>query len=277
MSDDLNIYEPNSSASMTWNAIFLDIWQGLKLWRIWKALSWQEFSAAYRRSYIGILWVLASFAGFVFVKLIIFSSLITSEDGKAYNVYLTLGLYVWIYLLLVVNSAPATFTGAQGWIRSEALPLSLYVFKNILRELYNLSLTFLVVIAAMFYIGFVPAMTSAYALLAVVFYIINAVWIKTLLGIMGARFRDIGHFVNAITLPMMFLTPIFWLPEQMPELMKYLWWNPFFHYIEIFRAPILTGSFPVESWIFVMGLFGIGWAATIALFAHFHKRIVFWL
>jgi len=277
MADNTKIFSSDNFNAMRWGTIFTDLLSGLKLWRIWMMLSWQEFRSTYRRSIFGVLWVIAAFAGFVFVKLIIFSALIPTEDGKTYNMFLTIGLYVWMYFLLVVNSAPATFTGARGWISSEPLPYSVYVFKNIMRELYNLGLTFLVVIAATIYIGYATPVKSLYAIFAVLFYIVNAVWIKFLFGIIGARFRDIGHFINAVTLPMMFLTPIFWTPEQMPNIMKYVWWNPFYHYIEIFRAPIITGALPMESWMFVLTLFGIGTAATIVLYARFSRRIVFWL
>lgn len=260
----------------SWNVIFSDIVAGLKHWRIWTALSWQEFRSTYRRSILGIMWVLASFAGFVFVKLIVFSSLLETSDGVYYNAFVTIGIYLWMYLVAVVNGAPSTFTSSEGWIRSEPLPYSLYVFKSIMRELYNFGLTFLVVIIAFIYIGFSVGPMSFAAIFAVIFYILNAIWIKFLLGTIGARFRDIGHFVNAITLPMMFLTPIFWMPEQMPDLMKVLWWNPFYHYLEIFRAPIVDGIIPVTSWIFVGVIFAVGWMITLGIFSRFKHRIVFW-
>ena len=277
MSTEVKVFKANNFQTMDWWGVFRDMFAGLKLWRIWTTLSWQEFKATYKRSIFGILWVMASFAGFVFVKLIVFSSLIKTEDGQFYNTFMTLGLFLWMYFLSVVNSAPSTFISTTGWIKSEPLPFSLYVFKNIMREFYNFGFTFLVVIAAFIYLNFTPPVQSYYALPAIVFYALNAIWIKLFFGTIGARFRDIGYFITAVTLPMMFLTPVFWMPSQMPGLMKYMWWNPFYHYLEIFRAPMLTGTFPIESWVFVMILFGIGWLATIISFARLSHRIVFWL
>ena len=260
-----------------WGAIFYDIFEGLKLWRIWTALSWQEFRSTYRRSIFGVLWVMASFAGFIVIKLVIFTELIPTEDGQYYNAYLTVGFYLWFYIVLLVNSAPLTFVSAAGWIRVEPLPFSLYVFKNIMRELYNFGLTFFVALGALIYIGFEPSIYSLYAIPAILFYVVNAIWLKFLLGIVGARFRDLGHLVSAVTLPLLFLTPIFWLPEQMGDLMKYLWWNPFFHYLEIYRAPVVAGVFPTTSWIFVLTLFVVGWGLAIISYAQFRRRIVFWV
>jgi len=253
-----------------------DFWQGLKLWRIWINLSWQEFRGTYRRSVFGITWVILSFAGFIFIKLMIFSGLLETADAKRYNAYLVIGLYIWFYLVLVINAAPHSFTAAQGWIKSEPLPYSLYVFKNIMRELYNLVLTAIVVLAAFIYLKFPVSFEAVYAIPAFLFYILNAVWLKLFLGIVGARFRDIIHLVSATTLPLMFLTPIFWMPEQLPGLMKYLWWNPLFHFLEIARAPIVDGTFPGQSWLFCLCVFGIGSVLALLTFARFRQRIIFW-
>ena len=268
-------------APITTNALHLgealdDIMAGFAKWRIWVALSWQEFIATYRRSFFGLAWVILSFAGFVFVKLVIFSSLIATDDAKFYNAYLLVGLYLWIYFSTVMNSAPDTFISASGWIRSEPLPFSIYILKAIMREFYNFALTFAVVIAAFLDLNFPIHERGWLSLFAVVFFFMNAFAIKLLIGLVSARFRDIAHFIKALMLPLMFLTPIFWLPSQMPGLMKYLWWNPFYHYLEIFRMPLLTGEFPMQSWIFVSIVFAIVSLSAFLLFARFRQRIVFW-
>jgi len=253
-----------------------DLWQGLTLWRIWLNLSWQEFKGTYRRSIFGVAWVILSFAAFVFIKLIIFSGLIETGDAKRYNAYLVVGLYIWFYLVLVINAAPHSFTTAQGWIKSEPLPYSLYIYKNVMRELYNFLLTAIVVVAAFFYIKYPVSYKIVYAIPAVLFYVVNAVWLKLLLGIIGARFRDIIHLVSAATLPLMFMTPIFWYPEQLPGLMRYLWWNPLYHFLEIARAPIVDGTIPIESWVFCLCVFGIGTISSLLAFARLRQRIIFW-
>lgn len=253
-----------------------DIVQGAGLWRIWLSLSWQEFVSTYRRSIIGVFWVMLSFAAFVFIKLTIFSSLLGADDVRYYDAYLVIGFFMWVYAQQAIMTAPDTFVSAGGWIRSEALPLSTYIYKMVMREIYNLAFTFAVVVIALIYLQYPVGIEAAYSFLAVLFLLMNAFAIKLLLGIIGARMRDLSHLVKAIMLPMMFLTPIFWLPSQMPDLMKVLWWNPLFHAIEIFRAPILDKTFPTESWIFMGVVFAIVASSGFLLFARLRQRIVFW-
>lgn len=253
-----------------------DLHQGLKLWRIWLTLSWQEFRSTYRRSLVGFLWVTLSFAAFIGVKLVIFSALLKSEDANYYNAYLVVGFFIWMFLQPSISSAPEVFSSSKGWISSEPLPLSLYIYKAVMRETYNTGLTFIVVVAAFVYIGFPFSSMAIFSIPAILFLLLNAVTYKLLLGVVGARVRDIAHLVKAIMMPMMFLTPIFWMPSQMASLMKYLWWNPLYHYIEIFRAPMLGEGFPLESWIFCGLLYGIMSVSALFMFARYRQRIVFW-
>ncbi|MCH9751839.1 MAG: ABC transporter permease [Alphaproteobacteria bacterium] len=256
---------------------FQDIWDGCQKWRIWTALSWQEFKSTYRRSVFGILWVTLSFAAFVFIKLIIFSSLLTVGVPGYYDTFLLLGFFTWFYLSQSVSGSPETFISAQGWVRSESLPLSIYVFKAVLREVYGLLLTAVVVVLGVIYIGYSVSVSGvAVSLLAIPFYMLTAFSVKMFLGIISARYRDLSHLVKAVMMPMMFLTPIFWMPSQMAGLMKYLWWNPFYHYIELFRAPILDNRFPVESWLFAVTFYLLLSMTGILLFSRFRHRIVFW-
>jgi len=253
-----------------------DVIKGLAMWRIWLALSWQEFRSTYRRSMLGVLWVVLSFAGFVFVKLTIFSSLLDTGDARYYSIYLVVGFFVWMYLQASITGATDVFISAQGWIRSEPLPFSLYVCKSIMREFYNLALTFIVVVTSIMFLNYPVTVQALWSIPAVLFLLLNAFSYKMLLGLISVRLRDISHLVKAVMMPMMFLTPIFWLPSQMPSLMKYLWWNPLYHFLEIFRAPILDGRVPITSWIFTGVVYLIVSIAAFLMFARFRQRIVFW-
>ena len=275
-SSPAQVYTPVTTRGLQLGGAFRDIGRGLAMWRIWLALSWQEFRSTYRRSLIGFLWVTLSFAAFIFVKLTIFSSLLQTDDAMYYNAFLVVGFYVWMFLQPSISSAPDTFVSAQGWIRSEPLPYSLYVFKAVMREMYNFALTFIVVLLAFWKIGFAVTPAAVWALPAVAFLIVNACSYKLLIGLISARFRDLSHLVKAVMMPMMFLTPIFWMPSQMPGLMKYLWWNPLYHFMELFRAPFLGEPVPVESWIFAGTVYGGVTLVALVLFARFRQRIVFW-
>lgn len=272
----IRIEKPVSFAGLQPLRALADFVSGIGMWRIWLALSWQEFRSTYRRSLLGVAWVIISFALFLLVKLTIFTNLLHTPDAQYYNAYLVLGLFVWMYLSQSVNGAPDTFIAAQGWIKSEPLPYTLYAVKAVMREFYNFALTAIPVGIALYFIGFPFTKTAFYCLPAIAFYFINSLSLKLLLGIIGARFRDVSHLVKAVMWPMMFLSPIFWMPSQMEALIKYLWWNPFYHYINIFRAPIIDHQVPWDSWIFVAATYSMITFVGFLFLARFRQRLVFW-
>lgn len=255
----------------------VDLLDGLKMWRIWTALSYEELKRTYSRSIFGFLWITLTFAAFIFVKLVIFSSMLNNPDQRYYNAYLVSGFYIWQYISLSAMTAPRVFANSESWIKNDPLPLSLYVYKEVLREIYNLLFTAFVVIAAFIYINYKVGLDALMCIPALILIIFNAVWVKFLLGVICTRYRDVDHLVRAVFTAMLFLAPIFWIPTQIsPKLLNILWWNPIYHYIEIFRAPLLGDAVSPASWAFVGVTTIIGWIAALLLYAKFRRRIVFW-
>src|SRR5690606_7240427 len=86
------------------------------------------------------------------------------------------------------------------------------------------------------------------SLLVLLLIYINALWVAAVFSLIGARFPDFGQLLNNVSIFVFLLTPIVWYPDMMPEgsiraqLMRI---NPFYHFVEIFRSPILGE--PVET------------------------------
>jgi ABC-type polysaccharide/polyol phosphate export permease len=99
-----------------------------------------------------------------------------------------------------------------------------------------------------------------------------------LVGIISARFRDIPQIVQSITQAAAIMTPVFWLPDRIPQ--RYhliLDANPFYHLLEAVRAPLLGVTVAPHTYLFLAGMGGLGWALTFALFANTRRRIVHYL
>jgi ABC-type polysaccharide/polyol phosphate export permease len=74
-----------------------------------------------------------------------------------------------------------------------------------------------------------------------------------------------------------FITPVFWLPSLMPTRTVLVTGNPFYHMLELLRAPLLGRAPADESWIFLTCTLVIGWAGTFLFFSRFRRRIPYWL
>lgn len=253
-----------------------DLIDGLGMWRLWLALAWEDIRTTYRRSLFGIAWVTLSFAAFIVVKLFIFIPLMGNINQGYYTKYLLLGFFIWQFLSVEVTTAPMGFVSAEGWIKNDPLPLSVYVYQAIARSLFNFFLTSLVVIVMLIAFRHPLTLTALLVVPAIGLFIVNALWVRLFLGVICTRHRDLVHLIQTVMRVTFFLSPVFWLPEQMGRAADYLWWNPFWHFIAILRDPVLTGDAVAASWIFVGVVTAIGWALALVTFALFRRRIVFW-
>jgi lipopolysaccharide transport system permease protein len=53
--------------------------------------------------------------------------------------------------------------------------------------------------------------------------------------------------------------------------------NPLYHIIEVFRAPLLLVAPSAENWLVAIATATLGWLFLFLLFARTRKRIPFWL
>lgn len=64
----------------------------------------------------------------------------------------------------------------------------------------------------------------------------NAHAIGLVLGLVCTRFRDITQIVTSLMQMLMFLTPVFWLPENLPGRARYVLWNPLAQMLDLLRT-----------------------------------------
>ena len=254
-----------------------DLIKGAALWRIWLSLSWEDLKATYKRSLLGVVWVALGFAIFVAAKVLIFSAMFKSAQNPYYYAYLVTGFFAWRFLSGGINTSPLVFVRSEGWIKNDSLPLSIYAYRAVAKDIFNASFTATVVIAAYIYLRTEIGPYVYMVIPAFLVTIINLVWLKLFLGIISARYRDVAHLVQSVMAVMLFLSPIFWMPDQIGDLFKYLYWNPIFHFMEIIRNPIIDQELNLNSWLFVGVVTVAGWTATLGIYAAFRRRVVFWL
>jgi ABC-2 type transport system permease protein len=70
---------------------------------------------------------------------------------------------------------------------------------------------------------------------------------------------------------------VLWPLEQLG---RYRWaglFNPLYHFVEIFRAPLLGRAIAPETWMVVATITVVGWLFTFLLFSRMRNRIAYWV
>jgi ABC-2 type transport system permease protein/lipopolysaccharide transport system permease protein len=116
------------------------------------------------------------------------------------------------------------------------------------------------------------------ALPALALILLNGVWLGMLLGLINARFRDLGQLIpNAMRL-IFFVTPVLWHAESASGARRiFVDFNPAYYFVEILRAPLL-GQVPSPMiWAVVVGFTVVGWAIALPVYASWRRQIALWI
>jgi ABC-type polysaccharide/polyol phosphate export permease len=105
----------------------------------------------------------------------------------------------------------------------------------------------------------------------------NGVWVALLLGLICARFRDVPPIVGSTMQLTFFITPIIWHPSLLPGRQRVIDWNPFYHFIELVRAPMLGGQVSAVTWSVALGITAAGWIVTFLVLLRYRRRIAYWI
>jgi ABC-2 type transport system permease protein len=267
-------YRPNPATRF--RSAIADLASGLRHYELWGMMGWQDIRQRYSRSVLGPVWLTLNMGLMVLGLGILYAGLF-GQTLDSYFPFLTLGFIVWALIAGLLSDAPLAFIASDGVIRQLAVPLSVFVYRVLWRHIIILAhnIWIYVVVAIVFDIW--PGAGGLLAIPALLLLCVNGIWVGLLLGAASARFRDIPQFVANLIPVIFLLTPVLWRADQVPKRAFFVLFNPFFHFVEIVRMPLLGESAPILSWQVVIGITIVGWLATLAFFTRYRGRVAYWL
>ncbi len=235
-----------------------------------------DMKARYQRSVLGPLWLVLGTAIGVTGLGLLWSVLLHSNRAQ-FIPSLTVGLVVWQFISGTVIESTRTFTNNWQLIRNLSIPFGFYPTQLIMRQLVNFGHNALVIIAVLLIYPPHVGMAQWLILPGLLLLIGNLWWVALVLGMLGARFRDLEPLIGAFMPLLFFLTPVIYRPDQLGIKAALAWVNPFTWLITVLRDPI-QGTVPAAFvYLCATGLMVAGWLFAMWLLQSRHKRIAFWV
>ena len=107
--------------------------------------------------------------------------------------------------------------------------------------------------------------------------LVNGALVTVYIGIFSARFRDIPQLINSVVQIIFFVTPIMWKPELLGRRAYIADLNPFYHLLEIVRAPLLGHVPSLLNYLAVLLITAINLGLAGLVFTRFRSRIAYWI
>jgi lipopolysaccharide transport system permease protein len=253
-----------------------DAVDGLSLWALWGKLGWNDILQRYRRSLLGPLWLTASMAIMVVSLGVVYSKIFKAEL-RDFMPFLCAGLLVWGFISSILSEAGTLFTGAESYIKQIRLPFSVYVLRFMWSKVIVFAHNFVIYFGILIYFQIWPGSVALYAIPGFLLLMINGALASMYLGMMSARFRDIPQIIASFIQIVFFITPIMWKPELLSDHASLMTFNPFFHLVEIARAPLLGQSPSAANYFAVALITLLNAIFAIAFFVRFRARISYWV
>ena len=255
-----------------------DITLALKRLPLVYALGWQDLRQRYRRTTLGPFWLTLSMGVMIATIGVVFGQ-IFNQSTLDYLPFLSVGIISWAFLTSVMREGCTAFIDAEGIIKQLPIPLLVHVMRVMWRNLLILGHNILIL---PFVLLIVQKDMSAVALLALPGLLLTCIslgWIALLLAMVCARYRDMPQMVGSVLDVAFYLTPVIWMPSLLGPKHSTLLidFNPFYHFLELIRSPLLGVAPQMQSWIVVSFIALLGWICTLIIFARLRQRIAYWL
>jgi ABC-2 type transport system permease protein/lipopolysaccharide transport system permease protein len=254
----------------------VDIRDGWRRRELWGTLGLHDVRQRYRRSTLGPFWITISMGVMVFALGLLYGQ-IFGQDLHDYLPYLSAGFVIWGLVSAMVLGGCHAFISAEGMIRQLNAPLSIYAYREVWSGLIAFGHNIWIFFAVAWWYGLGVSWNVLWVLPAIVVLLLNGLWMALFLGLLSARFRDVPLIIGSIVQVLFFLTPVIWRPEMLPDRALFLQLNPFYHMVEILRAPLLGSAPSMESWIANVLIAFVGWTICLFFYSAYRWRIAYWV
>lgn len=242
-------------------------------------IAWMTFSVGYRRTALGPLWIIVGPSLFIVFIGSLFKE-IGNYTAADFVTHMAIGLVIWGLIGGVITRAASVFNRNRAYILQANHSPQAIVMQDLALTFIVFLHQLLIIVAVMLYyrVGLTPyALVSLFGLVII---LANGYWVSMLLGIVGARFRDIEEVLQSVMRIAFLATPIIWMAGdggRSDVVGAFVTYNPFYYFVEIFRAPLLDRPLPQHTWLVVLTFTIVGWLVTWVVSRRYLRNLAIWV
>lgn len=261
-----------------WN-YWRDVWYSIRNPEFWALSSWLGTLVRARRSRLGVFWLIAPSLVYVFGLGGFFASM-RGWSIMTFAAHVALGAMVFRTLMSSIVSSATIFNANYSFIMDGRVRLTDYLLESMAKAFFDMCAYLPVVVVALFMLGDVSLMGLLTAPFVLLLIYLNALWVGTVFSLIGARYPDFGQLLANASIFVFLLTPIIWHPDDMPidsvrgQMMRL---NPFFHFVCLFRNPVMGIPVETTTYWFVAGFTVMGILCVGIFYRRYARYVPLWI
>lgn len=245
----------------------------------WALSSWLDTVVRARRSRFGILWLLAPSLVYV-LGLGSFIASMREWDFTQFAAHVALGAMIFRTLMSSIIGSANVFPGSYSFIMDGHVRLTDYLMQSLAKSFFDLCMYVPIVIATLVVYDGLQWSGFLWAPITLFVLYVNAFWMSVIFSLVGARFTDFGQLLTNLSIFLFLLTPVIWYPEEMPADSprgQFMRLNPFFHFVTLFRGPILGEPVEFQSVVYIAVMTPIGILLATFLYRRYARYVPLWI
>lgn len=198
----------------------------------------------YKRSALGVLWTLLNPLISMIVLTFAFSTIFKTGNVH-YPVYLLTGLICWNFFSQTTVYAMGSMTSGGSLMKRVYVPCTIFGVAFVANGLVNLALSIVPLVLMMIVVGQPFHATWWFVPVAALLLGLFCLGVTLLMSTLAVFFADVSDMFALLLQSWFFLTPIMYpLDILPPQYQRWMTFNPMYHLVELFRAPIVSGHLP---------------------------------
>lgn len=215
------------------------------------ALSKREVVGRYRGSYFGIIWSFINPLLMLIVYTFVFGMIFkarwnpNSDSKTEFALVLFAGLLVFNLFSECITKAPTLILSNVNYVKKVIFPLEILPLVTLNSALFHGAISLVVWLIGYTAFFGLPHLTIFYLPLIVLPFCLMVLGFSWMLASLGVYLRDIGQLIGIAVTAMMFLSPIFYPIDSLPDKYRFLlMMNPLTIPVEKFRDFLFWGISP---------------------------------
>jgi len=270
------LLQPGGVESAACGTAWDDWFTGTRHFEIWLSLAWYDVLLRYRRSLLGPLWLTLSMGALIMGMGPLYATLFNTQLSTFFP-HLTLGIIFWSYLSGVIGEGCSTFISAASYLKQAPYSRSIFSWRIISRHTIHLLHHIVLFIPVAAWARLEPSTNCLLVLPGLAIVVLNLHALSLTLGFLSARFRDVPQIVSSVLQLLMFLTPVFWLPDALPYRARFILYNPLAAWLELLRSPLLGRQPFLIHWQVSLIFSIVNVVIACLMYKRCRQRVVYWI
>jgi len=204
----------------------------------------RDLKVRYKRSVLGVLWTMVNPLLMMIVFSIVFATVFRFSI-EHFTIYFLSAYLLWNFFAQTTSWSTACLLGNASLIRKIYVPKAIFVLATVLSGLINLVVSLVPLAALMLLVGHPMTSSLAFLPVAILVATVFAFGVSLLLAAICIEFNDVVQIYQVWLVAWMYLTPVIYPLEVVPEQFRWIVkLNPMYYIVETFRRPVYDGVLP---------------------------------